>query len=846
LLAEAIDLYYSRNYILAKARLKELFAKYRKNMNKKYIFGQAYYLMGLINDKLSEKEEALKNFKNGCFFPLNFPEKTASCLSAELIAYQLNLIPEAESIENKIKGKITKWKNEAEFLRSIKYFLKKDYKTTEKILDRLYCDRLNVSFIEYCHYEKGVSKFMLNKYNTALTHLKKVKSPDYRKEADILRGFIYLKLGKTKYAEMEFKKYLERYGSAGKYSTLAYYGLALVNLNKGSLKEVLRLAGILESRDKELAQNLYLKLADIYRKKGNFQKAMVLYQVALKLTQNYKLPIKKKLIIVAYNNQKYDYVYKLSKGVNEPIFNLIRGYSEYWLGMYNNAAKDLEKAVNGIWNKKDKLTALQVLADIYYRTNRDKKYLDTVKRIKEFDKKLARDLLGWFFFKKKKYDKAYKAFVDPYMKAVSLFNMNRLDDALRLIKNNPTKKAKLLEAYIYLKKGDYNKARELLRKLAKFGDKVGEQAAYLYAFSFFAEGDYPRAVEELTKFLQRSRDPQLRKIATLRLADSYYNIGNKEVARRIYEEFIRKHADSPEAIDAAYQLTVLEMNSSDADVERQILKFVRKYPNYPMADLLKLQLADLYIEKKRYSDAEKILNEVIKRNRKESEYALYKLAYVKYLEGDIDGAIRLAKRYVAKYPNGKYRTAALELLAKIYEERGDLRNAAIYVEKLPKTSKNIFRLANLYFDLGEYGRAEELYKELYNKYPEYRPDLAYYLGIIALEKGNLDEAELYFNEALNGSDYDRVAGAYYYLGMIALKKGKQNEALNNFLNVIYLYSNNKIFVNKARLRAAEIMKKQERLLEASCMLKKVNTKYLDKNERDLYNRLKKSLPKCYE
>jgi len=842
LLSDAIELYYDKNYILAEARINKLFKEYGKEKNKKDIFGKAYYLMGLIKYQLGDKEDSFRYFKKGCFFPLKFKEKIPSCLSAEIVAYQLNSIPDAEAIEKAIKLKTP----DAIFLSSIKFFLKKDYKTTEQILNNVRCDELNVSFIDYCHYQKGYINFINGKYDIALEHLKKVKSPEYRKQTDILKAFAYLKLDNIQYAEREFRKYLEKYGSAGDYSTLAYYGIGLVNLKKGGYKKVLRMAGVLESRDKDLAQNLYLKVADIYMRKGLYQKALVLYQVALKITKNYKQEIKKKLIITAYNDEKYDYVYKLAQGVNSPIFALIRGYAEYWLGMYTKSAKDLEKAIKGKINSKDRFTALKLLADIYYKTNKEKKYLDVLKKIKKYDPKLARNLLGWFFFKKKDYSKAYKAFVDPYLKAVSLFNMNKLDEALKIVKKLPSRKAKFLEAYIYLKRGQFDKARTILSKLAKTGGKLGEQSAYLYAFSFFAEGNYRRAIDEFTKFLETAQDKELRKIATLRLADSYYNLGNKKLARRIYEDFIRKNANSPEAIDAAYQLTVLEMNSSDANVEKQILKFIKKYPKYPMVDLLRLQLADIYIEKKRYADAEKVLKVVIKKNKKESEYALYKLAYVKYLEGDLNGSIQLLKKYLSKYPNGEYKIAVLELLAKIYEEKGDYKNAVAYLERLPKTDKNIYRLANLYFKLGDLSKAEYYYKQLYNQYPKYRTDIAYYLGIISLRKGNLDLAERYFNEAVNGSDYDKVAGAYYYLGYIAYKKGRKDDALNNFLNVIYLYSQNKRFVSKARLKATEIMKEQKRKFEASCMLKRVQTKYLTKEELKLYNYLKKKLPKCYE
>jgi len=842
ILSSAIKHYYAGNYLFAKSRIEKLFEAYKKNIGKKDIYGKAYFLLGLIEYKLENRKGAYNYLKKACEYPIHFKEQTSACLSAQIVAYQLNNIKDAEEIEKKLKVNTL----DGKFLKAIKYFLRKDFKTAHKILSKINCDALSVNLIDYCRYVKGYVNFANGYYQSAIYTLKKVKSPNYRKQAQIMLGYSYLKIGKNKEAEAVFRSYLERYGSADEYSTLAYYGLGLVNLKKGLLQKALKIAGILESRNRTLAQNLYLKVADFYKRKGNYKKAFVLYQVALKLAPEHKTDIKKKLVITAYNDGNYDYAYKLAKGINDPMFYLIKGYSEYWLKMYREAAKDLEKAVKGYLKKKDKLLALQILADIYYRNDMGKKYLDTLKEIKKYDIKLARDLLGWYFFKKKKYDKAYKAFVDPYMKAVSLFNLNQLDKALNIAKNIPDKRARFLEAYIYLRKGQYQKARDLLKELAKSKDKLGEEAAYLYAFSYFAEGDYSKAIEELRKFLQFAKDEELRKIATLRLADSYYNLGNKELARKIYEDFIRKHADSPEAIDAAYQLTVLEMDKPDTDIEKQIVKFIKKYPSYPMADLLKLQLVDIYIDKKRYADAEKLLKEIADKNKRESEYALYKLGYVKYLQGEIDEAKKVLREYLAKYKKGQYRIAAIELLAKMYEEENDYNGAIIYVSQLPKTSKNMYRLANLYFKVGDYKNAEYFYKELYNQYPEYRSDIAYYLGVIALKKNKLDEAEEYFNEAINGSNYDNVAASYYYLGLIAMKKGKNEEALNHFLNVIYLYSENEKFASKARLRAAEIMKKQNRKREASCMLKRINTRYLDEKELEIYRALKKTLPKCLD
>jgi len=112
-----------------------------------------------------------------------------------------------------------------------------------------------------------------------------------------------------------------------------------------------------------------------------------------------------------------------------------------------------------------------------------REYLQTVKKIKQFDPDYAADLLGWYFFTKKDYKKAYQAFKDPYMKAVSAFNGNLLDKAYQLIRDRTDRKSRFLLAYIYLKQENLEKAREVLKELSSVNDRIGEEAGYLYATS---------------------------------------------------------------------------------------------------------------------------------------------------------------------------------------------------------------------------------------------------------------------------------------------------------------------------------------------------------------------------
>ena len=835
LFSDAVENYYKKEYYMTEDLLNQLLAYISKQKEyKKNLEGRAYYLLGLTKYKGLEKDEAYKYFIKGCYYPKSFPEKVASCKSAVILAFQLGKYKEGNNLLKSLPKSVDKV-----FLLTIDRFLNKNYKEALNLSKHYRCDELNVSFINYCRYVKGFLSYVGGDYKKSIDYLQKVKSDIYRKEAIILIGLSYLKKNDLANAEVLFRRYLKDYGTVDKLSTYAIYGLTLVNLKKGEFKKTLRLAGRLEGRDRVLAQGIYLKLSDLFIKKGNYEEAFSLLQKSLKISKEYKELIKKKLSITAYNRGKYKYAYQLMKDIKDPYFKLFTGYALVWMGELEKATKYLKEALNYNLPRNYRLKTLELLADLYYRLDKEKSYLDTVREISKLDKNKARNLLGWFFFKKKKYREAYKSFVNPYMKAVSAFNLNDFDNALKLISKLKTKKAKFLEAYIYLKKGEYDLARNILQKLSKGYDKISQEAGYLYAYSFFTQGDYQKAIDEFRKYLANVRDKELKKLATLRLADSYYNLGKKEIARRIYETFIKEHTNSKEAIDAAYQLTVLEMESSKKDVEKQILAFLKKYPKYELADLLRVQLADIYISKRKYDKAEKLLKYLIKKNKEESDYALYKLAYLFYIKGDYNKAKEIAEKYLEKYNNGKFKNDVLELISKIYEEEGNYKMAIKYTKQLPKTDNNIYKLALLYFKVGDLKTAKYYFEKLYNKNTKFKKEIAYYLGLISYRLGDYDTALRYFEEATNSDDYKMAGESYYYAGMIYKKLGKDEEAINSFLNVIYLYPDLKQFVSKARFRVAEILKKQGKNKEAKNMLNKVNVNYLSSTEKKLYKKLLK-------
>ncbi|WP_456384759.1 tetratricopeptide repeat protein [Persephonella sp.] len=836
LMADSIDDFLNGRYLFAKEKLEKLVKKYPDVP----FITDAYYLLGLVYLNLGEPEKAQEAFSQGCGKDSMTPSKDYSCLASAIMHLQVYQTEEAE----KALRRIDMSNDNTLFWHSVVLAQMMKPHEAYSLVKDIKCENLDINFIDYCRYMKGYLLFAQKQYEKALEALNKLDKPEYYRHLLLLKGFAYLNLGNYTRASAYFRKFLEGYGSVEKISDYAIYGLGIIDIKTGNTQDAIERAGILEARDPSLAQNLYIKIAEELADRGDFKTAFVILQKSAKTGNRYIDYLRKKLAITAYNTGNYQYAYLMFKEINTPLFNLYAGYALLKLGRPVEAKKYFEKAAQLAEDPQIKEKALKYLADIYFQLRQFRDYLETVKQIKQYDPEYAADLLGWYFFVKKEYRKAYLAFNDPYMKAVSAFNANMLKEAYQIVKDRKDRKSRFLMAYIYLKKEKLDRARQILKELAKGDDEIAKEAGYLYAYSFFSEEDYERAAKAFREYALKYPDTGLGRQAILRMADSYYNLGQIDRAREIYRKFIQKYSNTPEAIDAAYQLTLLEMKGSTGDVAQQIESFIKKYPNYPFVNLLKIQLADYYLEKKEYDRAEQIYRELINNDIKESDYAYYKLGYLYYTKGEPETAVKILEEYLKKYPKGEFSITAKTLLVKIYQELGQIDNAIAVLKQMPDTDENRFKLAVLYYEKGDLTEAKNYFEDIYTRFPKYRNDIAYYLGKIQLQLGHPELALKYLEEAVGGKDYFHVAESYFLLGVIYQREGKLENALNNYVNVIYLYPEAKEFVIKARLKAAEIMKETGQKKEAACMIKPLSGEKLDERLEKTLEKIKKGLPEC--
>lgn len=818
LMSKIIDEFNSGNFLFAKSDLEEFIQKYK---NSPYIY-YAYYLLGYIEYKNQHIEEAADKFQKSCQInPL-----MENCLCLAMVDILLKRYEDAKHILDSLK---TQDSDNITFLQEFIELIKKG----EINQIKTDCNKLDIYLTNTCLYLKKYTAFFSGHYQDSL----KIRIDTQK--GIILDGFSYLFLNDKKEALKIFNHYLDKVSISDRFSTLAYYGKALCDDG-----QIYSIAGILQTRDEELSQDLYIRIADSFMKNKDFLNAFLYLQSALSIYQNYKEEILRNIAIAMYNLGNYRYsegIFKnLSKTLNELVTILYAAYTSYNLGNFKEAEKYFQKLAEYI-NYKE--IALEYLAHIYLQYKDYENFIDVTVKLKEINQSKAYNLLGWYFFEKEDYLNAFRSFRDDYMKAVAAFNIGDIETAKKLVQNLKDEKSTLLKAYIYIREKDLEKARDILKTIKDKDTKISQEASYLYAFTYFSEGRFDDAITEFKKFIDKYsyKDDELIKKAKLRIADCYYNIGEVEIARSLYNDFISKYSNTEDAVNAAYSLLQLETKEGWVDVKKALESFIDRYPDYSLIPLLKIQLAGIYSQQKDYDKAESLYKDVISKNTKESQMAMYQFALMLYEKGDFEKAKNLSIEFIKMYPNSENTVNIKMLLAQIYEKEGDLDKAISIYSQIEDSDQIKLRIAKLLIHKKDYLKAQQYLKELSIKYPENKT-ISLQLGIVCYHMSKFEDAAMYLQEATKSDNPSESAEGYYYLGLI-FKEKDINKALNNFLNSIYINSQLDEVNVYSRLEAADILIKAQKRKEASCLLKEV-LKYNDDQIKQKVESIMKDLPKC--
>ena len=703
LYAKAVAAFNKKDFKTAEAQFLELLYKYP---NSPYAFKAKYYL-GVIAFLEGKYRKAYRIFKELCQSPYNFDWKKFACYNAVIAGLHIGVHDFQAAASHPF------WHHYLLWLEG-----KEDDYTFKRNLN---CSSIEEPYRNYCLYLRAF-------LNPSLSE--GVNLPSYYRRSLELRKALLELLGGRRIDPAKVSAFISdpRYGTDFEY----FYTYYLISW--GDYERALRYLADLARKDPKRA----VKLAQLLVARAPSLGPQVLSVVnAPEVWEVY--------LTALYNRGEDRSVLKYA-----PSLGLYRlaGYAAYRLGDYGKAVLYLKRVENR--NRTDE----RLLLDALLRTHRWKELLSELEGVKNKYPDLYKEYLGWYYYYRGDWAKAAALLKYPLYRAVAYFNLGAYQKALALVDKLSTPEARLLKAKALLALGRFEEA-------ARVGASLhSPEGYYIAGLAYFAAGDYKRAAYYFKKLVRYSdKYPQ----ALLRLADSYYNLGYYDLAKRYYLLYLKRYPRGEGIADAYIGLINVYLVTGDPSIADYVYRAVENYPDL-VPEGVKLKLAEAFIRNGEITKAKKLLEELIK----SSDPYVRGEAYLLMAKIEPSRAEEYLKRALS-VGSPEVKSRAVVALIEYYLQRGEKEKAKLLLDRYEKDITDMGTLIELYTRLGEFKRLYYLLQELIAADNSYTK--------VAFQIAERYHRPEFYKLALYSLDPKIAAEAAYELEMLALKRGDLKTAL---------------------------------------------------------------------
>lgn len=520
----------------------------------------------------------------------------------------------------------------------------------------------------------------------------------------------------------------------------------------------------------------------------------------------------------------------------------------YQQGLYADAQPLFQKAIDNIGYFKETNRQLALQDAQYYYTVCSFK-LDqpnavslAEKYIKEVSSTPRRELmnyqLGRYYFQQKKFKEAI-----PYYEQASIDNLS----------NKEIAQAKFELGYSYFNLKQFDKAEPLFKSIIGIHNQYYVPSNYYYGYISLYQKNYDQA---LTSFERVVKEDKYDLVVPYYIAEIYYYQNKPDQLLTYAQPYLKSgklyyDADLKHLVGQTYfeQKEYAKALPYLAEYEAQAKELQKEdvyelaYCYYKTNDLKKAisgfkqlsgttdslgqnsmyLLGDCYLKTGQKAEARHAFAFCARSNYnpKQQEISIFNYGKLSYELGYQDAALKTLKDFIAGYPQSDYNREAREILAHLFMNTNDYKNALAVVndiaEKTPSVRQAYQRItfgrAIQLINDGDLAKADQLLNTSL-QYPvnSQLQQLAYFWkGEIALRNGDPDAAISYTNRYLTSSGGAASAlgeaneqTAHYNLGYAFLKKEQYPEALKQFQAAQQIFGANGVSIaNDARLRAAD-------------------------------------------
>lgn len=677
------------------------------------------------------------------------------------------------------------------------YFKGKDFSTARKYFQRVIKEFPSSLYANYSRHSMALTYYEMDEFKQALTLWDELNITELSENLDrditFYRGQCYLKLGDYEEAREIFSDYIQRFSRSGPTDEVYYY-LGEANFSSGDYQEASEnyaqiITRFPKSKFIELAR---FGLAWAYLKMERFEDAIEYFRKFIE------------------SGTKSEFMDSALLGLANSFAKLSK--LESALEIYDRLIKEFSdsKYIGSVYSGK---------ADVLYKLSRYEEAIElcqeAVKKISgQYDKNELSYTLGWAYQKAGRIDDAIVVFEDlirysddDTIKASSYARLGDIylerrefekaqgayDSILKEYPRSPyADYAQFQLGIVFHRIEKYEGAimafRSLLANFPK--TKFKDEAQYYIGLSYFKMGNFTGAQEEFYK-LSSASNPAYKNQANLKIGICLINAKKYEEALAIFRR-LKQSGYTDKTYLAELDYYTAWANYHLGRVKEAVValdKFIADYPNSEIAPDVMFWLGEYYYSNKDWAKASAYFSQLL----------------VKFPEDDLRDDARYWLGWV-EYRNKK----PIEAIRN-FEEMVNIYSGS------PLVPDALYRKGIILEEMRMMREAEGIFEQICQKYPQSH---FYYLAL--RERAALKNKQKAFDSALSLLREAEKSGLVEFnalvrfdIGLILEQNNNIEEALAEYLKIIYDKNlNNNLLIEKANMRIAGILEKQEKLSQA--------------------------------
>ncbi len=324
--------------------------------------------------------------------------------------------------------------------------------------------------------------------------------------------------------------------------------------------------------------------------------------------------------------------------------------------------------------------------------------------------------------------------------------------------------------------------------------KLLDEATYALGLAYFQKEDYASSRDVFASFQTQFKESNLKPQAIYLEGTSLYNLGKFNEAIEVFKNILRAYAQDTELVQKAeYEIADCYYQMGNEEEAMNRFKALRS----------------------RYPDS-KLTAEVI-----------WWLGEYHYRHNDLDLARRYFSSLVQDFPKSNLVVSAYYAMASTYQEESkyqqavDNFNKVIEMDNSDLAGTAAVAMADIYVKQDKFDLALATYKEVIQRNPNLTYLIYPKMADIYRRTGNYDLALGLYQKSLEAVPVKEMADIQLKIAEIKQAQAKPDEAIEEYLKVTYLYSENNQLSVKALLRVAAIYEDRENFKEALKIYKRV-------------------------